>query len=213
MAPKFNFIDLTGQRFGKLVAFQYLGQNSHREQVWGCLCDCGKQVVKIGRCLRTGNVKSCGCLWKSLIGKHNLRHGELINGKVSREYRSWQAMKRRCSTNAPPKDRAVYFDKGIKVCSLWASSFPSFLEHMGRCPPHHQLERLDNQKGYEPGNCAWRTGSQNCRNKSNNRRITFNGESLTVTGWAEKLGVSAPTLFSRIYAGWSVPEILFGRSR
>lgn len=189
---------------------EYSGQNSHWEQTWKCKCDCGSTVIKLGRCLRNGDTKSCGCLWKSLIGKTNLRHGEAKVGENSREYRAWMAMKKRCRPN-DDKNKQWYANRGISVCKRWVNSFPAFLNDMGRCPEGHQIDRLDNSKGYEPGNCAWKTGSENCNNKRNNRRITYGGKTQTVTQWMRELHIAPSTIWRRVYSGWKDEEILFGR--
>ena len=61
-----RLIDMTGQRYGRLVVLGYEGThyskgfNAH--STWRCKCDCGKEIVVIGNNLRTGNTKSCGCL-------------------------------------------------------------------------------------------------------------------------------------------------------
>ena len=140
---------------------------------------------------------------------NNYRHGEAINGKQTKEYRAWQAMKNRCSPNNK-QDRKTYFDRGIRVCPEW-SSFPQFLADMNRCPAGCQLDRRDNSKGYSRDNCWWRTGSQNCNNKNNNRRVTVDGITRTITQWAGIVGKSSQTLFSRARAGWPPREIVYGR--
>lgn len=65
-----KFIDLTGQRFGKLVPVKYMGKNKHSDDLWLCKCDCGKQKTIIGYCLGSGHTKSCGCLRKESKFKH-----------------------------------------------------------------------------------------------------------------------------------------------
>ncbi len=54
-------LDLTGQRFGRLVAQERAGLNQHRASVWRCLCDCGATtLVPLGQ-LRDGVRRHCGC--------------------------------------------------------------------------------------------------------------------------------------------------------
>lgn len=206
MSAPFKFVDLAGQRFGKLVAIEYKGQNPHREQTWLCRCDCGGTKTVKGGSLRNGDTRSCGCL----PNRGRMNHGEARAGHPSREYRAWCSIKQRCRPSSQ-KNKAWYADRGIKVCPEWAKSFARFLSDMGRCPNGFQIERKDNSKGYEPGNCVWTTSKKNCRNKRNNRVIRFNGSARTVTEWAELVETPVPTLFSRIYAGWPTEEVLFGR--
>lgn len=55
-----KMIDLTGQRFGRLVVIKHEGSNAQRQAVWLCKCDCGKHIVVDGHSLRRGNTSSCG---------------------------------------------------------------------------------------------------------------------------------------------------------
>ena len=57
-------IDLTGQRFGRLVAVRDAGYAKNNIRVWECRCDCGNAVFVTVNNLRSGNTKSCGCLSK-----------------------------------------------------------------------------------------------------------------------------------------------------
>lgn len=56
-------LDLTGQRFGRLVALEIDHRENYRVY-WNCKCDCGKNAVVVASCLLAGHTKSCGCLAK-----------------------------------------------------------------------------------------------------------------------------------------------------
>jgi hypothetical protein len=78
-----KFIDLTGQRFGRLVVI-HRGINYKKQTSWLCECDCGKQKnIQAGN-LKNGVSKSCGCLRKELIKGFffkditNQRFGKLV---------------------------------------------------------------------------------------------------------------------------------------
>lgn len=62
MGKSSNFIDLTGQRFGRLVVIKESGRKKDRSIKWLCKCDCGKETVTAGYELRSGRVTSCGCI-------------------------------------------------------------------------------------------------------------------------------------------------------
>lgn len=64
-----NKIDLTGQRFGRLVVVEEAGANKGGRILWRCKCDCGKISVVVGYNLRSGNTKSCGCYNKETLSK------------------------------------------------------------------------------------------------------------------------------------------------
>jgi hypothetical protein len=74
----------------------------------------------------------------------------------------------RC-TNPYSVSYATYGAKGVMVCERW-TKFRNFLEDMGERPPGTSLDRIDNAKGYEPGNCRWASRSQQNANRGTFRR-------------------------------------------
>ena len=141
-------------------------------------------------------------------------HGHLRGGRhaTTRTYEAWRGMKKRCYQPGNAS-YAHYSAKGIMVCERWRSCFPAFLADMGECPPGASLDRYpDNSGNYEPGNCRWATAKQQAENRSNNRLLTFSGETLTVTEWARRLNVTDVCLLRRLKNGLSVEDVL-GASR
>lgn len=142
-------------------------------------------------------------------------HGMARRGsKRSREYTSWDHMKRRCHN---PKNvrYSVYGAKGITVCPEWLTSFAAFFEHVGKAPSDkHTLDRYPNKSGnYEPGNVRWATPTEQARNTKKNRLITYKGETLCVSEWAERTGVARGLITNRLNAGWSVESAITEPSR
>ena len=91
-----------------------------------------------------------------------------------------------------------YGGRGIGVCEKWAKSFPDFLADVGRRPSlKHCLERLDNNRGYEPGNVGWATREAQNFNKRTNRLVA--GAPLTMTAHAH--GIDRSTLRMRLSRG------------
>lgn len=57
-----KYIDITGQRFGKLIALEPINERLHQEVDWKCKCDCGNICIIRGSNLRSGYTSSCGCI-------------------------------------------------------------------------------------------------------------------------------------------------------
>lgn len=109
-------------------------------------------------------------------------------------YTSWRGMLRRVKD---PDKKKYYADRGITVCKRWLE-FKNFLEDLGERPEGKTLERIDNEGNYEPGNCAWMTHKQQCRNRRSNKLITHLGVTWCLAKWAENRGINVFTLNSRL---------------
>jgi hypothetical protein len=170
-----GLIDLTGQRFGRLIAIERTAPLSKsREAWWRCFCDCGNTKITTSRYLRTGISSSCGCLASELTTTRNrqtfTKHGEAA--QITPEYMAWASMKSRCY-NSKGKKYALYGGRGINICDRWRESFEAFLDDIGRRPsPNHSIDRYPNGDGnYEPGNVRWATYSeQNANRRTYTRR-------------------------------------------
>lgn len=199
-----NFIDLTGQKFGKLTPIKYIGKNKWGISLWLCKCDCGNSHIVTTSHLNGNSVRSCGCLKK--INK------QYKNGKESRNHYIWRGIVQRC-TNKNSKDYKNYGERGVTVCDRWnhkrGGCFKNFLEDMGEPPTHkHQIDRINNDDGYYKENCRWVLPKENNRNRRNNHLIPFNGEKLCLTEMAEKYGINRVTLRDRLNRGWSIQKAL-----
>lgn len=169
-APKHR--DLTGQRFGRLVALRYEVRPG-KKNAWFCLCDCGKTTLSRADVLITGRARSCNCLRDDETGKRFRRHGH--NGTVqSPEHRSWSSMLNRVSARKG-KYQLDYRLRGITVCERWRK-FENFLADMGPRPAGKSLDRIDNDGNYEPGNCRWATQSEQIRNRRSRARVAADRE-------------------------------------
>ena len=146
--------------------------------------------------------------------KHgNYRHGHSSmfrdgapSDRLSREYIVWTMMKSRC-LNPRNKSFPDYGGAGIGVCERWLV-FENFLADMGPKPSRaHSIERIDNTKGYAPGNCRWATMRDQSNNRRSNVLIAHAGKSMTVAQWAREVGVPYATFWWRLRtAGWTFEE-------
>lgn len=122
-------------------------------------------------------------------------------------YYRWRAMLDR-TTNPNHKGYPNYGARGIKVCERW-HQFVNFMEDMGpRFDPSLELDRIDNDKGYDPDNCRWVSHQQQQRNKTTSHVVEYQGRSMTVQEWGEELGIKPNTLVYRLRRGWPVERAL-----
>jgi len=182
-------MDLTGQRFGRLVAIKRVSRKPYT--LWACRCDCGNNtVVRLGH-LRAGATQSCGCL----VRETSTTHGQW----GTPEYNAWNTMKQRCLNPNNPRWHQ-YGGRGITVCEQWLP-FENFIADMGQKPsPEHSLDRIDNESGYRPDNCRWATRSEQCRNS----RASYN----SIAAKCRARGITYATVKDRRRKGWTLRQAL-----
>lgn len=113
----------------------------------------------------------------------------------------WSGMIQRCSN--PKRDRYLqYGGRGIRVCKRWLV-FTNFVEDMGLPPHGEQLDRIDPNGNYEPGNCRWIEPRLQARNTRRNVKITIGGKTQLLTDWSLESGVAVSTARARRIRGWS----------
>lgn len=193
-----------GDQFGRWAILERdLSRSQSRGHHWLCRCTCGTvRTVRAFRLL-SGESLSCGCLARELIAQRNQTHGLYYTA----EHRAWAGMRTRCrNPKSDSYDR--YGGRGITVDSSW-DSFEQFLADMGPRPgAGYSIERIDNDGPYAPGNCRWATVLEQARNKHNNTRLTYHGQTMALSAWAEAKGIRADTIMARIGHGWSIEKAL-----
>lgn len=209
-----NFMDLTGQRFGRLVALSHkirLGKTGLPKTQWLCKCDCGNTNEINQYALTRGLTISCGCYHKEMTSKartiHGLRH--------SRFYNIWCVMLSR-TRNHSNNEYHNYGARGISVCDRWLTAenfkedmYAKYLSHVSVFGEKNtSIERIDNEKGYSPENCKWATQLEQAQNKRNNVHYLVDGELLTKREISTRFKISINTLKMRIKKGWPVERMI-----
>lgn len=149
-----------GQRFARLTALRPLAVLRGRSR-WAFMCDCGAETHTVASDVLSGHTTSCGC---RLFIRSTIEHGESHYNRTA-EYTAWKNMKARCHN--PRNDKFSYYGgRGIEVCPEWRDDFDAFLAHIGRRPGKgYSVDRIDNSRGYEPGNVRWATAYQQRHNR------------------------------------------------
>lgn len=190
-------LDITGEKYNRLTAIKFVGNNKWGQRDWLFQCDCGKKHIASLIVVRRGSCKSCGCFYKETRGKYHKTHGE----SNSPSYRAWIGMRARCLNKNNPR-YSDYGGRGITICKRW-NSFENFYKDMGDRPNGKTLDRRDNSMGYSPDNCRWATKLEQNNNKRDTISIKYNGETLSLSSWARRLGLKRQTLYNRYcLLGW-----------
>ena len=176
-------LDLTNQRFGKLVALEPTELRKRGRVVWKCICDCGNEAYVVATDLVKDNTKSCGCMSsRNFVGERNKTHG-MSKTKI---YGVWRLMNERC-TKPQNKSYKDYGARGIQV--KW-NTFEEFYLDMGETYKEGlTIDRIDSKGNYCKDNCRWATRADQNRNKKSNIMVSFNGETKPLKTMCIQLGI------------------------
>jgi hypothetical protein len=170
-------------------------------------CRCGKTFVVSISSVRSGKTKSCGCFRKEVTSARMKRHGK-SHLKI---YNVWHHMMRRChdESNKRFKD---YGGRGIFVDAKW-HNFETFYADVGDVPFNGaQIDRVNNNDGYKPGNIRWVTNMENNANTRRSRFVNLENETVCVAEAARRIGMSRHELRHKLNRGivpWADVRIEF----
>lgn len=184
-----------GDLYGRLTVLSFHGRDGRSSALWNCRCSCGSEVVVVQKSLGSGKTNSCGCYQRDRAKEYNTTHG--MEG--SRLYSIYWNMRNRCDS---PKNKKYhrYGGRGISYHSSF-STFEGFLEGIPEgYAVNLELDRIDNDGDYEPGNLRWVTHRDQLNNMERNimRSRPDTGESLSCTMMADKFRVHPHTFYIRV---------------
>jgi hypothetical protein len=193
---------VAGRRFGRLVVLGF-SHSDGRLRWWVCRCDCGTTLAVKGASLtspsRKGRKSSCGCLQREVAKTYLTTHG----ASHRPEWHAWRAMLDRCEN---PSNRGYrrYGGRGIAVCQEWHGDdgYHAFYAEVGPRPSsEHSIDRIDNNKGYEPGNVRWTTRDVQAANTRSVILVEHNGDTRSLRAWSIHFGIPHQTLTGRYHRG------------
>lgn len=199
-----------GSRFGRLVTIKEVDsiedKNGNKKRLVLCKCDCGNtKVIPFWSLIRSKS-KSCGCLSKELRIERSTKHG-LSNRHPL--YGVWKQIKQRCynENHHAYKD---YGGRGIKMCDDWMV-FEKFFHWCinNGWEKNKTIDRIDNNKGYNPNNCRLVTMLEQNRNKRNNKSIEYNGRKWnSLSEFCKDYKLPYAKVQQQLYRGWDLEKVL-----
>lgn len=203
------FKDISGQRFGMLEALSP-HSNARKKWEWFFVCDCGQFCIKVAqdvvKSVKRRRTPNCGCAVSKFISQKNTSHGMSHHPA----YWVWRSMRDRC--RLPTHQAwANYGARGIRVCDSWNSSFSAFWADMGESyAPGLEIDRIENNGDYAPGNCRWVPTLVNANNKRGNQTIETPDGPMTLSQASRRYGIGKTTLSYRIHHGWPQDRLFIG---
>ena len=191
---------MIGKIFGKLTVLFEVGRSNDGQRTYLCQCECGNKTIVISGNLKKGNSRSCGCARKKTCADRmrllNFKHGQ-TNTKL---WRTWMGVLER-TTVVTSANFKRYGGRGITVCDDW-KDFEIFAKDVGEPTSDScSLDRIDNSRGYFPGNVRWATAKEQASNRSTNVWVWKDGEKMIASEVAKKVGVSKSTIARWIKSG------------
>jgi hypothetical protein len=189
-----------GTRFGRLTVLSTVKQaeRPHYRVYCVCRCDCGRLSTTRADALRASKTFSCGrsgCYRGEVSAIKRTKHGLSYHPL----YSLWSEMLRRCE-NPKAQNYRMYGGRGIAVCERW-HTFAHFLEDMPPRPSRaYTLDRVNNDLGYQSGNCAWKTAVEQSRNTRIAIRVIVYGQEHSLNSARKIFGLTSAAPITRLMA-------------
>lgn len=187
-----------GDKYGKLTVVDVVGG---RKSLFKCDCGIVKMINRYG--VLKGKISSCGCIRKEKPNakKHGLSH--------HKTYIILKSIKQRCF-NPNNKDYKNYGGRGITLCDEWSRDCLSFYNWSitNGWEDGKSIDRIDNDKGYNPENCRWVDMKVQANNHRRNTLIEYDGKKMTLQQWSDLTGIDRNTIKTRLNLGWTIKSSL-----
>ena len=195
-----------GQKYGRLTVIEIIKPKKGLTK-WRCKCDCGNEYIGIGKYIKYGNIKSCGCIAKEL------QENAIVYKRI---YKVFRGMIERCY-NPKNKNFKNYGGRGITICEEWKKDPRKFIDWAYKNGYNEKakkwectIDRIDVNGNYEPNNCRWVDMKIQAKNKRRSGRIgkkyNIYGKEMTVKEIEEKYEISQQLFNYRIKKGMSNEE-------
>lgn len=186
-------IDITGQRFGHLTVIERAGTNEERKATWKCACDCGNECIVVGKYLRNGKKKTCGCR------KFIQPKGSKTKSKEDRIKSIWRGMYTRCY-NESHMSYKNYGARGIKMCDEWIGK--NGCQHFYEWSMENgygdslTIDRINTDGNYSPDNCRWADYTEQNNNRRSCISLMYNGKEVTIKKLSKIIRVSTAVIYN-----------------
>ena len=202
------YIDFN-MKYGKLTPVEEVcvTKNGEKHRMVRCKCDCGAEKLISVYSLVRGLSTSCGCTtFRHIAAKTRMHSHGLRN---TRMYHIWVDMKQRCY-NPNHEAYGRYGGAGVEVCDEWRDNPVAFFSWMydHGYSESMTIDRIDNSKGYCPGNCRLATMKEQSRNRRNSVHVLYRGKDRILAELAEEHGIKSGVVHARLKRGWDVERAL-----
>jgi hypothetical protein len=183
-------------KFGEIIVLGFSHKDQRRAWIYNCKCTrCDRLFQTQGYHIAKGGVLTCGC--------SRTKHGWCPQDGRTKEWKCWASIKQRCSPGGK------YFNKGVYLYEPWAKDFSLFIKELGKAPSKdHQIDRIDNNNGYFPGNIRWVSRKQNQRNRECTIFVEYQGRRIPLSELCDNLNIPNSFIYKRVRRGWSIEDAI-----